>query len=97
MSSGVGCRFSLDLVLLWPWHRPTATTLIGPLAWEPPYAMGAALEKRQNDRKKLKIKYYIMTSINLLNLCYYPFNKNTLKPNLEVFSSYEFVILFLFL
>ena len=34
-----------DLVLLWLWCRLAATALIGPLAWEPPYAVGAALEK----------------------------------------------------
>ena len=27
-----------DLALLWLWCRPAATALIGPLAWEPPYA-----------------------------------------------------------
>ena len=32
-----------DLVLLWLWCRPAATTLIRPLAWEPPYATGASL------------------------------------------------------
>ena len=38
-----------DLALLWLWRRPEAVALIGPLAWEPPYAMGAAL-KRQKKR-----------------------------------------------
>ena len=32
-----------------------ATALIRPLAWEPPYAVGAAL-KRQKDQKKKKKK-----------------------------------------
>ena len=45
MSCGVGRRCGSDSELLWLWHRPVATTLIGPLAWEPPRAMGAALEK----------------------------------------------------
>ena len=36
-----------DLALLWLWCRPVATSPIGPLAWEPPYAMGVTL-KRQN-------------------------------------------------
>ena len=31
--------------MLWLWHRLAATAPIGPLAWEPPYASGAALEK----------------------------------------------------
>ena len=30
---------------LWLWCRPAATVPIGPLAWEPPHAMGVALEK----------------------------------------------------
>ena len=34
-----------DPALLWLWHRPEATALIKPLAWEPPYTMGVALEK----------------------------------------------------
>ena len=45
MSCGVGCRRGLDLALLWLWRRLVATALIGPLAWEPPYAEEEALEK----------------------------------------------------
>ena len=37
-----------DPTLLWLWCRPpAATALIRPLAWEPPYAAGAALKKPQ--------------------------------------------------
>ena len=43
MSRGVGHRCGSDLALLW--HRLAATALIRSLAWEPPYAMGAALKK----------------------------------------------------
>ena len=50
--SSVGHRRDLDLVLLWPWHRPEATDPIGPLAWEPPYAVGAALNKPKKKKKK---------------------------------------------
>ena len=45
MSYGVGHRRSLDSALLWLWCRPAAIALIRLLVWEPPYAMGAALEK----------------------------------------------------
>ena len=31
--------------MLWLWCRPVVTVPIGPLAWEPPYAAGAALER----------------------------------------------------
>ena len=51
MSCGVGGRHGLDPTLLSLWHKPAATALIGPLVWEPPYAMGAVL-KRQKDQKK---------------------------------------------
>ena len=58
MSCGVGRRHSSDPVWLWLWRRPAATAPIGPLAWEPLYAAGAALEmaKRQKDKKKKKKK-----------------------------------------
>ena len=55
MSCGVGRRHGSDLALLWLWCRPAATALIGPLAWEPPYATVAAL-KRQ---KKTETKNYV--------------------------------------
>ena len=45
MSYGVDHRLGLDPVLLWLWCRPAATVLIAPLAWEPPYAAGAALKQ----------------------------------------------------
>ena len=43
MSCGVGRIRSSDPTLLW--RRSAATALIRPLACEPPYATGAALEK----------------------------------------------------
>ena len=45
-------RHSSDLILLWLWCRPTAAAPIQPLAWELPYAIGAALKRKKN----LKIK-----------------------------------------
>ena len=48
-------RRGSDLALLQLWCRAAAVALIGPLAWEPPYATGAAL-KRQKDKKKKKKK-----------------------------------------
>ena len=47
-----------DLVFLWLWLwlwcGPATTSPIRPLAWEPPHAEGAALEKAK--RQKIKIK-----------------------------------------
>ena len=37
-------RWVKDLALLWLWRRPAAVALIGPLAREPLYAVGAALK-----------------------------------------------------
>ena len=50
--------------MLWLWRRLVATALIQPLAWEPPYAAGAAQEiattttttKRQKTKKTKKKK-----------------------------------------
>ena len=55
MSSGVGRRHS-DPVLLWLWRRPAAVALIRPLAWEPPYAKSAALERKKKKKKKKERK-----------------------------------------
>ena len=46
MSCGVGRSCGLDPTLLWLWHRLAAVAPIRPLAWEPPYAAGAALKTK---------------------------------------------------
>ena len=51
VSCGVGRRRGLDPVLLWLWCRPAAIAPIRPLAWEPPYAMGAAQEMIKRQKK----------------------------------------------
>ena len=40
-----------DPALLWLWCRLAATALIGPLAWEPPYAMRMALKNKQTNKQ----------------------------------------------
>ena len=37
-------QWVMDLALLWLWRRPAAVALIQPLAWERPFATGAALK-----------------------------------------------------
>ena len=49
MSYGVGRRHSSDPLLLWLWHRLAAVALIGPLAWEPPYAACVALKRQKKN------------------------------------------------
>ena len=58
MSCGVGRRHGWDLALLWLWRRPAATAPIQPLAWEPPYATGAALigQNKQTNKQTNKNK-----------------------------------------
>ena len=52
MSCGVACRRGSDPELLWLWCRPAATAPIQPLAWEPPYVVGAALEKAKRQQQQ---------------------------------------------
>ena len=60
MSYGVGGRRDSDPVLLWLWCRLAATVPIEPLAWEPPYATGAALEKAKRQKKKKNHKSVVV-------------------------------------
>ena len=59
VTCGVGCRRGSDPVLLWLWRRPVAPAPIRLLAWESPYAAGAAQEiaKRQKKKKSLSPDY----------------------------------------
>ena len=52
MSCGVGRKWGSDPAMLWLWCRPAATASIEPLAWEPPYAVGAA-PKRHTQKNLL--------------------------------------------
>ena len=44
------------------WHKPAAAALIQPLAWELPYAVGAAVKKKKRERKKKK-NYQVVVQI----------------------------------
>ena len=52
----MGRRHGSDPALLWLWRRLAVTAPTGPLAWEPPYANGPALEKSKKTKKKKKKK-----------------------------------------
>ena len=45
--------------MLWLWQRPAATALIRPLAWELPYAVGAAIkgQKTGKEKKRKEIEF----------------------------------------
>ena len=65
---GVGCRRSLDPVLLWLWYRPAAVAPVRPLAWELPYAEGGLKTK-----KKRVLALYIF--YDSLFLCFHNLSK----------------------
>ena len=60
-----------------------ATALIWPLAWESPYATGAALEKEQKDKKKKKKEREIIAICNDLTHKY-PSEINSIFQWLEI-------------
>ena len=53
MSCGVVHRSGSDPMLLWLWHSLAAVVLTGPLAWEPTYAIGVALESKKKKKKNI--------------------------------------------
>ena len=57
MSCGTGHRCGSGLVLLW--HRPLAIALIRPLAWEPPYAVGADLKRQKTKQNKTRNVFHV--------------------------------------
>ena len=54
----MGCRRGSDPALLWLWRRLAAAAPIRPLAWELPYAVGAALKKKKKKKKKKRGSSY---------------------------------------
>ena len=68
-----------DPTLLWLWHRPAATALFRPLAWESPYAAGAAIGKKKNKNKQTNKKVKSWDAVTPL-LGIYPREKNTEVP-----------------
>ena len=56
MSFGVGCRHSLDPVLLWLWCRLTAAAPVQPLASELPHATNGALKGKRERKEGRKEK-----------------------------------------
>ena len=73
------CRFGSDPMLLWLWHRPAPRGLIRPLAWEPPYAAGAAQEKAKKKKKKVRTN----SLINMFSECFYAQVPKTYRINSE--------------
>ena len=62
MSCCVGHRYSSNSTLLWPWCRPAAATMIRPLAWELPYALGVTLKRQNQTNKKHMVTCFDLSS-----------------------------------
>ena len=65
MSCGVSRGCDSDHALLCLWSRPAAAALIRPLAWEPPFAAGAALKNKTKVSKydvNFSISFFIFVS-----------------------------------
>ena len=54
MNCGLGHRHGWDPTFLWLWCGPATIAPIQTLAWEPPYAEGATLEKAKRQKKNKK-------------------------------------------
>ena len=67
MSCGVCHRHSLDSVSLWLWCRLTAVAPIQPLAWEPPYAVGEALNTHTHAHAHTRVRAHTHTHTNSNN------------------------------
>ena len=50
-------RHGSDLALLWLWLAAVAP--VGPLAWKPPFAVGAALKRQKTKDQKKKISIFM--------------------------------------
>ena len=62
--------------MLWLWYRPATVAPIGPLAWEPPYAVGVALKikKRKTKQNKKTIASVHRREDNLITIIYLNIN-----------------------
>ena len=78
----LGSRVAVVLVC-----RLVTTAPIRPLAWEPPYAEGAAQEKHKKTKKKKKKSYG--TSILMLYSCYGKVDNSVMMERCQIFIKEE--------
>ena len=56
-------------MLLWQWYRLGATSLISPLVWALPYAMGVALKKKKKAAELTRLEH-VALRISVLGLIF---------------------------
>ena len=66
----IGSRCGSDPVCLWLLHRLVAAALIQPLAWEPPYAAGAAYRKNKQTNQQVCFVWYKFASSALFSFAF---------------------------
>ena len=69
------------------WCRPAAVTPIGPLPWEPPYAMDAAL-KRQKEQQQQKVTWEFPVWLSILGKRYSVHEVEGLIPGIAQWVKY---------
>ena len=72
-------------MLLWPWHRPVATAPIQPLAWETPYAVGAAQEMVQRQQQQKKIFSHAYFLLNKFKHYFIKLKRNSILSTVTLF------------
>ena len=60
-----------DLALLWLWCRSAAVAPTGPLAWEPPYAVGVSLRSKKKKKEIAETKRNLSLSYRLVSQTQY--------------------------
>ena len=79
-----------DPVSLWLWCRQAAAALIGPLAWELPYASGAVLKrkrKKKRKKKKRRVQWKLSLFLDIPTKIYAIFTKDIIiNAKIELFS-----------
>ena len=73
MSCAAGHRHGSDPELLWLWCRLVVTAPIGPLAWEPPYAMGSALKRQKTKQTNKNVVWLLHPVLQFPILCLFFF------------------------